>query len=565
MSHLRIESECKLISNLFIMKLKNYFRIKSRQNTCLASSRIYFTVAAMLSASALMAQTPELVSDDAKDPMYLTEFNGELFFNATAQDDKQWLWNTDGTTTEIRGGSMPNSHPGSQPKELIVFNDQLFLSSVYKEGADWNREIFTYIGITDQLKLLKNIRNGGASDPTGFTELDGSLYFSADDGTNGRELWVTDGSEGGTQLFKNISPGSGNSIPNGFVNYGDNLIFRARNGADGMELWITDGTSNGTEMVKDIYSGSTSGTPFEFTEFDEKIYFRASDDAAGLELWATDGTEYGTSMVKDIDTDDLNLGGEPRGFKVYNEKLYFSANNGINGTELWVSDGTGGGTEMFRDLKSGPNDGSPNGFTIYENKLYFSSYSGDTDKGLWVTDGTDEGTYVIKMTSGKPSNLFTYDDRLYFVAEDDSNGGQLWVSDGTDEGTEVIAPTIAPNNNPIASSEFEYAVVDGTLYYTANYDGSSMKLYQLTTDNLSVDDYEQNEFVAYPNPVQDVLHLETNTDNIQKIDLFSISGQRLQTWEGQSEIDLSSLTSGNYFVKITTSDDQTMVEQIIKK
>jgi len=38
-------------------------------------------------------------------------------------------------------------------------------------------------------------------------QLNGKLYFNANDGVHGRELWATDGTEAGTQLVKDISPG----------------------------------------------------------------------------------------------------------------------------------------------------------------------------------------------------------------------------------------------------------------------------------------------------------------------------------------------------------------------
>ena len=33
-----------------------------------------------------------------------------------------------------------------------------------------------------------------------------SVFFSADDGTNGCELWMTDGTDAGTMLVKDINP-----------------------------------------------------------------------------------------------------------------------------------------------------------------------------------------------------------------------------------------------------------------------------------------------------------------------------------------------------------------------
>ena len=46
-----------------------------------------------------------------------------------------------------------------------------------------------------------------------MTAVGDTLFFTADDGVNGNELWKSDGTEAGTVLVKDINPGSGSSSP----------------------------------------------------------------------------------------------------------------------------------------------------------------------------------------------------------------------------------------------------------------------------------------------------------------------------------------------------------------
>ncbi|HAK77573.1 MAG TPA: hypothetical protein DCM71_11840, partial [Runella sp.] len=83
-----------------------------------------------------------------------------------------------------------------------------------------------------QTTLVKNINPSGSSSPAGFTVLGTNFYFRANDGTNGIELWKTDGTADGTVMVKDINP-SGNSSPAGFTVLGTNLYFQATDGING--------------------------------------------------------------------------------------------------------------------------------------------------------------------------------------------------------------------------------------------------------------------------------------------------------------------------------------------
>ena len=57
----------------------------------------------------------------------------------------------------------------------------------------------------------------GGLNPRYLTNANGILFFSADDGAHGRELWTSDGSEAGTVRVKDILPGTGSSDPRDLV------------------------------------------------------------------------------------------------------------------------------------------------------------------------------------------------------------------------------------------------------------------------------------------------------------------------------------------------------------
>ncbi len=167
-----------------------------------------------------------------------------------------------------------------------------------------------------------------------------TLFFSADDGIHGWELWATDGTAVGTHLVADIVPGRGSSVNGRGAVAGNRFFFTANDGIHGSELWTSLGTSATTRMVKDIRPGSEGSAIQDLgasAAFGGWLFFTADDGVHGQELWMTNGSEAGTQLVADIQPG--SAGSAPQfGHKPITATgtLFFFADDGVHGAEPWA-------------------------------------------------------------------------------------------------------------------------------------------------------------------------------------------------------------------------------------
>lgn len=197
--------------------------------------------------------------------------------------------------------------------------------------------------------MLDNFGVGSYAGDPQLTPVGGTMFGIVSTVATGQELWATDGTTGGSHLVKDINPGSNSygaygSFPFSLTNLNGTLVFSASDGTNGGELWRSDGTSMGTVLVKDINTavssyGAYGSNPFGLTNANGTLYFAARDATNGFELWKSDGTSTGTVLVRDINTGVgpySAYGSYPYYITQANGSLYFSADDGINGNEPWI-------------------------------------------------------------------------------------------------------------------------------------------------------------------------------------------------------------------------------------
>jgi ELWxxDGT repeat protein len=142
-------------------------------------------------------------------------------------------------------------------------------------------ELYATDGTTVQ--LVKDILYGpGSSNLYNLVNGDTTIYFTADDGKHGMEIWKSNGTKEGTSLVKNITPGTGSTYPNNMTTVHNELFFILDN-----ILWQSDGTSKGTYIVNDANLAGVTGLS-NFTAFDNKLAFTAFESSTGYELYIGD-------------------------------------------------------------------------------------------------------------------------------------------------------------------------------------------------------------------------------------------------------------------------------------
>jgi ELWxxDGT repeat protein len=403
----------------------------------------------------------------------------------------------------------------SAPDELAVFNSKLYFRA--NNGINGN-ELHVTDGTDAGTMMVKDIRPGALGGSVALLSVINNKlsFFSNDGGGLGTELWASDGSESGTVFIKDINTGSASSVGAFYANLSGFKYFDGTvNDISGpvTEFWRTDGTDAGTTLVKAINaSGSSGSSPRNLITIGNQVFFYAYDDVSGYELWKSDGTNAGTTLTKDINPGNIPSSPEGNEIRGFNNVAYFKKSNGVNGVELWRSDGTEAGTIMVKDINPGAGDSNPFNFIVFNNFLYFIATDGISNK-LWKTDGTEAGTISLAAAGGTFStsgliSMAVLQNYLLFPGTDATNGTELWKTDGTPGGTAIIKDI----NPGTASSNL------------ANFINTGDKIiFQATTAANGAEPWSSDGTYAGTNLIQDI-QPGTGSSTIQN---FTIIGSKL--------------------------------------
>lgn len=499
-----------------------------------------------------------------------TEMGGKLYF---CNDDG--LYVTDGTnagTYLIKG----IKHFQWPHKLAVVNNKVLFVVNDDTHG----KELWVSDGTENGTHLLLDIYPGKSSgisadiyNPTYVLPvLNNEAYFYANDGTNGIELWKSDGTVTGTIMLKDINPTPGAGIRDSgddcqMLVYRNRVYFQAETPNEGLEMWCTDGTIAGTKILKDMVPGIESSSPANFFVSHNKLYFHALEvravDTFMFHLYTYDGVDIELIMDSTYTS---------RGIEVCSAggKTFFTATRRLfHG--LFVTDGTRAGSIALKETT----------YLTYMaeagNKVAFfqKKHGQNTDYELWVSDGTQQGTMSIKTFPNRISAHTSFGNKSYFKINPLlTNSMELWSTDGTSQGTTQIMYPGADYSelsglklNMITNSAF---MVHGTrMFFFAGFkqaDGAALYQLDMWGSNINTN-VAKPSVKVYPNPATDAITIQA--DDAKQVSIMNITGATVLNTDVQGRsantINTATLAPGLYTISVMKHDGTVEAATFVKQ
>lgn len=216
--------------------------------------------------------------------------------------------------------------------------------------------------------------------------------------------------------------------------------------------------------------------------------------------------------------------------------------------------------------------GSNTDFTTFDVKI-LSDNDGVPGELIQSYDAVSPASVVLA-----PEIFFGY--KTYYV-NIDTDGLELEGSNDEDTRYWVIFSATSFNNMDMFWVAYPYTngwetrptltTIDGNTwieasqFFTGDKYDSFMEI-DASCDMMGVKDLNAFEFNYYPNPVRDILTLDSRKA-IEKVEIFNISGQSLgKTFKAEhGKIDMSGLQAGVYVFKVVLEGGQVETFKIVKK
>lgn len=344
--------------------------------------------------------------------------DSQVFFPIWNEESE--LWRTDGTaagTRRISQGELPNS---SRPESFARVSNQVFFTA---EDAEHGRELWVTDGSPGNTHFVKDLRLGPDSAIYGpITELGGIAYFGANTtGTNsasGMKLWRSDGTEVGTYPVGDTTLGYLGS-GYGLTSFNGKIFFQGWTAEKGTELWVTDGSVEGTQLFTELANLTAGSNPRALGILDGWFYFVATASGSGSTLYRTNGTlgnvESISSFMVDMNSTGMSnavVRPPTPGAALHPDQsvLFFLGKLG-SGMDFGLYSLVAGGSPVLVKPLSSPYQG--HSLQLSGADVIMGVKSANNEMDVFSSNGTAEGTTVV-ATRVSQFTVQAAGDKIYY-------------------------------------------------------------------------------------------------------------------------------------------------------
>ncbi len=378
-----------------------------------------------------------------------------VFLGSTPANASQLytLSSTPGAAVQTSLAGYPASDAG--PTDITAFGSgEAFSGGVAGAEGLWT---INAAGIASQ------VSSGSLSPdlaPRNIAVTGSTIFFSGTDASGNANLYVSDGTTGGTHKIAAGNTASTGLAPDEIVTANGHAFFSGVDAAGNTDLWVSDGTAAGTQALgianTDTYDIAQMGTglnPSNITVANGQIFFAGTDGNGAIGLWKSDGTAAGTTELGIANTAPGGIAPISSNIVSFNGLTYFAGHDASGNIGLWVTDGNGGDTHEIAVNNSNANGLAPVSLTVMNGALYFGGTDAQGSTGLWKSDGTTAGTTELQVQGTAPGGLnpistnsldyandqmAVFNNKLYFMGSGADGTEDLWSSDGTGAGTAQV-------------------------------------------------------------------------------------------------------------------------------
>lgn len=219
-------------------------------------------------------------------------YNDKLYFSAQTDAFGRELYSFDGTLATRVTDVGPGNAFGIQGPPC-VYKDHLYFAGIVSIGEN---QLYRYNPSNNIAALVYQVNVNGNATIDNFIRYGDNLYFTANDGQHGSELWVHDGIN--TNMVADLNPGASGSFIRDLIVHDNVLYFSAFNGVDGEELYSFTDPEAGIQNLK--LNGDITLAPNPAI-LDTYLHIRLSEpaelairlvDGSGKTVWEKAKTPY---------------------------------------------------------------------------------------------------------------------------------------------------------------------------------------------------------------------------------------------------------------------------------